>query len=197
MPFLVSVILPIPSKNWFYSLNSSIRYNYAAKKLFKRLLQLGATPIIPRGDGDDQHFLGVDGALDPWLIELWRRLREMYPCDVEIDMSMKLELSSFTFEFISSNTDTSDTCNTDKAKVIKNNRLTPSTHFQDVREFQFEIDQEYEAGDVFVLEPKNLPKDVQSVLDFFEWNEIADDSFILVPRTRNPKPFLISKFILK
>ena len=104
-------------------------------------------------------------------------------------MSMKLELSSFTFEFIdtSSNTDTSDTSNTDKAKVIKNNRITPSTHFQDVREFQFEIDDEYEAGDVFVLEPKNLPKDVQSVLDFFEWNEIADESFILVPRSRSLK----------
>lgn len=34
------------------------RFNYPAKKLYKRLQQLGANLMIQRGDGDDQHYLG-------------------------------------------------------------------------------------------------------------------------------------------
>ena len=34
------------------------RFNYAAKKLHRRLEQLGAITVLPRGDGDDQHRLG-------------------------------------------------------------------------------------------------------------------------------------------
>lgn len=54
-------------------------FNFAAKKLFKRLLQLGGTPLLPRGDGDDQHALGLEGALDPWLQQLWDILLTKYP----------------------------------------------------------------------------------------------------------------------
>ena len=31
------------------------------------MLQLGAKCIYPKGEGDDQHYLGYDGALDPWI----------------------------------------------------------------------------------------------------------------------------------
>jgi sulfite reductase alpha subunit-like flavoprotein len=34
------------------------RFNTPAKKLYKRLIQLSAVPILDRGDGDDQHDLG-------------------------------------------------------------------------------------------------------------------------------------------
>lgn len=34
------------------------QFNFAGKKLYRRLIQLGANPIIRRGDGDDQHKLG-------------------------------------------------------------------------------------------------------------------------------------------
>lgn len=33
-------------------------FNYPSKKLYKRLLQLGANMLIERGDCDDQHYLG-------------------------------------------------------------------------------------------------------------------------------------------
>ncbi|RKO83046.1 flavo protein-like protein [Blyttiomyces helicus] len=34
------------------------KYNFPSKKLHKRLLQLGASAIVPLGEGDDQHYLG-------------------------------------------------------------------------------------------------------------------------------------------
>lgn len=34
------------------------RFNFVAKKLYKRLLQLGANELLPAGLADDQHDLG-------------------------------------------------------------------------------------------------------------------------------------------
>nr|CAG8461424.1 2183_t:CDS:10 [Entrophospora candida] len=59
--------------------SSYVKYNWPAKKLYKRLLQLGAESIYPRGEGDDQHYLGIDGMLDPWLRGLWKVLMDLYP----------------------------------------------------------------------------------------------------------------------
>ncbi len=56
------------------------------KRLFRRLAQLGATPLLDRGDGDDQHPLGLDGALDPWLDALWRALDERWPMPASFDV---------------------------------------------------------------------------------------------------------------
>ncbi|PKA64289.1 NADPH-dependent diflavin oxidoreductase ATR3 [Apostasia shenzhenica] len=50
------------------------KFNFAAKKLDRRLLDLGAKPIIGRGLGDDQHPSGYEGALDPWLLSLWNTI---------------------------------------------------------------------------------------------------------------------------
>ena len=38
--------------------------------------------MVPRGDGDDQHYLGIDGGLDPWLGLLWEQLLKKYPLPV-------------------------------------------------------------------------------------------------------------------
>ncbi|KAK6128474.1 hypothetical protein DH2020_037788 [Rehmannia glutinosa] len=47
---------------------------FVAKKLDKRLSDLGAMAIIERGLGDDQHPSGYEGALDPWMSALWSML---------------------------------------------------------------------------------------------------------------------------
>ena len=46
-----------------------------AKKLDRRLAALGATAVLERGLGDDQHPSGYEAALDPWLASLWKTLR--------------------------------------------------------------------------------------------------------------------------
>ncbi len=42
-------------------------YNAVARRLHERLKALGATPLCNRGLGDDQHPLGYDGELQPWM----------------------------------------------------------------------------------------------------------------------------------
>ncbi|XP_020276007.1 NADPH-dependent diflavin oxidoreductase 1 isoform X2 [Asparagus officinalis] len=53
------------------------KYNFTAKKLDKRLSDLGAKPIVERGLGDDQHPSGYEGAFDSWLASLWKVLNQM------------------------------------------------------------------------------------------------------------------------
>lgn len=54
------------------------KFNIVAKKLDKRLSDLGAHPIIERGLGDDQHRSGYEAALDPWLALLWTTLKDKF-----------------------------------------------------------------------------------------------------------------------
>lgn len=59
--------------------SSYVKFNFAAKRLNKRLLQLGGEMLVPLGLGDDQHDLGYDAAVDPWLESLWKKLLSVYP----------------------------------------------------------------------------------------------------------------------
>ncbi|KAJ3092732.1 NADPH-dependent diflavin oxidoreductase 1 [Quaeritorhiza haematococci] len=125
-------------------------FNFPAKKLNKRLAQLGAHCILPRGDGDDQHRLGL--FLTPE--EIKQNASETRAAEIS-----------------------------HPAKVLRNLRMTSDDHFQDVRHLEFEIPPgvRYEAGDVMVIPPRNLPHEVQEVIDFFSWQSIADQPFKLVP----------------
>lgn len=55
------------------------KYNFVAKKLDKRLLDLGATTIVEKGLGDDQHPSGYEATLDPWMLSLWSMLYKINP----------------------------------------------------------------------------------------------------------------------
>ena len=55
------------------------KFNFAAKRLHRRLTQLGSTPLVPIGLGDDQDGLGIDHALAPWLVEFWAALDGRMP----------------------------------------------------------------------------------------------------------------------
>lgn len=55
-----------------------VQYNVVAKKLDRRLRDLGGNPIITRGLGDDQNPSGYEAALDPWLDTLWQALGELF-----------------------------------------------------------------------------------------------------------------------
>lgn len=59
--------------------SSYAKFNFVAKRLHKRLLQLGANPILPVGLCDDQHDLGVGAVLFPWTNEYWKKVLELKP----------------------------------------------------------------------------------------------------------------------
>lgn len=67
------------------------------------------------------------------------------------------------------------------ATLTKNQRLTPTEHWQDVRLASFDIPAHQSGGkvqcvpgDCLTLYPKNFPHDVQKLIDLMDWNNIAD-----------------------
>lgn len=185
------------------------KFNYAAKKLYKRLLSLGATPLpLARGDGDHQHYLGLDGALSPWLESFQAILLKKYPLPDGMELNLQdLPEPTFRFDFLK-NADTLQetaevlentatraasslsTC----VKVLRNERITPETHFQDVRlvEFSSSTTLNYAPGDVMMLKPENLPDPVDDAVRFFGWQDFADTPFEITSRQPGsfPIPFI-------
>ncbi|KAJ3016453.1 NADPH-dependent diflavin oxidoreductase 1 [Thoreauomyces humboldtii] len=183
------------------------KFNFPAKKLHKRLVAgLGAQAVLERGDGDDQHYLGVDGALDPWMEELWAKLSILWPLPAGKDIISADIVPTPTYDLIFDNgsidadgdlmdglsfeaLDLQKTAPSVKtiaravATVQCNQRLTAPDHSQDVRHFELAVDgsQPYIAGDVMVIYPQNLPDDIALVLAHFGWAEIADLPFMLRP----------------
>jgi len=55
-----------------------VKFNAAAKRLDRRLADLGGHRVLPLGTGNDQHALGYDAALAPWIEELWFKLAVLH-----------------------------------------------------------------------------------------------------------------------
>ncbi|EPZ36052.1 Flavodoxin/nitric oxide synthase domain-containing protein [Rozella allomycis CSF55] len=156
--------------------SSYAKFNYPAKKLWKRLIQLGAKMIGDRGDGDDQHPLGVDGAFLPWIKSVWEGLRNVLQCDVD-----KQEITSLPskYKFIEKEEYNTDILKDNSAFVVKNERITTFDHFQDIRLITLDGVFDYNPGDVAALKPQNLPEYVEKLLTRLDWLKYADTSFEL------------------
>jgi sulfite reductase alpha subunit-like flavoprotein len=172
-----------------------LRFNWAHRKLYNRLLQLGAQPICDRGESDEQHPEGIDGTFVPWSIELRKRLLEEYPLpqgiepipdEVVIEPKWVLRPLNSSCSGISS---VAEPAGTDlppldlipvphglPAMVESNIRLTPETHYQDTRHLIFTIPgkQEYGPGATLTIYPKNFPTDVSEFIHRMAWTGIAD-----------------------
>lgn len=56
-----------------------MKFNFCAKRLYRRLLQLGAQSLVEPGYADDQHDLGADAVIHPWISNLWKTLSHFIP----------------------------------------------------------------------------------------------------------------------
>ncbi|KAI0391060.1 riboflavin synthase domain-like protein [Xylariaceae sp. FL0594] len=83
--------------------SSYFQYNWAARKLHKRLTQLGAVEFLPRGEADERHEDGIDGTLLSWCHTLKTYLEKEYPLpqgvlpippDVQLPPKFTLELAA-------------------------------------------------------------------------------------------------------
>ncbi|GLB44575.1 putative component of the cytosolic iron-sulfur (Fe-S) protein assembly (CIA) machinery [Lyophyllum shimeji] len=176
------------------------KFNWAAKKLSRRLASLGAHEIVDRGEGDDQHPLGLDGAFQPWSERLIAKLVELHPLPpgvevipetsippprVAIDVAPETEAERKTGE-----PETDDLLEADKAfhtaVVRENTRLTAEGWYQDVRHLEFEFDGrdniQYAPGDVALIHPVFPAAEVQDFLEILHWDDIADTP-ITITRT--------------
>ena len=62
------------------------------------------------------------------------------------------------------------------ANITSNDRVTPTTHWQDVRHLVLDVEgvHPYVPGDVLTIYPKNFPSDVDQFLAIMDWTPIAD-----------------------
>ncbi|KAF2875058.1 hypothetical protein BDV95DRAFT_626601 [Massariosphaeria phaeospora] len=178
------------------------KFNWAHRKLYNRLIQLGAQPICDRGESDEQHPEGIDGSFLPWSTTVRQRLIEEYPLpegllpipdNVLLDPKWLLErCNSETspathIKDIGSPTidgdgeklppaDLLDIAGGLTAEVVSNARLTPQSHWQDVRHLILNVSEHhsYLPGDVLTIHPKNFPTDVTQFLHIMDWDSIAD-----------------------
>ncbi|OAF99465.1 riboflavin synthase domain-like protein [Paraphaeosphaeria sporulosa] len=198
------------------------KFNWAHRKLYNRLIQLGAQPICDRGESDEQHPEGVDGSFLPWSITLRHRLLEQYPLpdgtepipdDVLLEPKWLLDFAdeqhheAESDKVVSNGTeevppdDLLDIPGGLTASVASNDRLTPQSHWQDVRQLNLDIPDyhPYIPGDVLTIYPKNFPTDVNELLSVMKWTSIADiplrfapSSDATLPTSRLPLPHFTS-----
>ncbi|KAG2530958.1 hypothetical protein JM16_001427 [Phytophthora kernoviae] len=153
--------------------SSYAKYNAVARRLQARLLQLGASELIDRGLGDDQHAYGYFGALNPWLEKLWMAVLQLHPLPegFSIDDSPKPLEPRYSVVMHAKDTAEAEaaralTPNSDSSKfyappltvvgrekgiilapVTINKRITASDWEQDVRHLEFDISAYSSASD--------------------------------------------------
>ncbi|NXX44974.1 NDOR1 oxidoreductase, partial [Tricholaema leucomelas] len=174
------------------------KFNFVAKKLHKRLLQLGGNPLLPVALGDDQHDLGPDAVIDPWLLALWDRILALYPLPHGLEIiSPDVRLPpKYILHFLPEDSPTpegglqlpaapravpSQQCPFG-ARLVANQRVTAEAHFQDVRLMELDVSGSgvrYSAGDVVMIQPQNCPEDVQQFCQLLRLD--PDRLFVLEP----------------
>ncbi|KAK6533714.1 NAPDH-dependent diflavin reductase [Orbilia ellipsospora] len=179
------------------------KFNWAVRKLHKRLLQLGAQDFYIRGEGDAQHEEGTDGALIPWVESLSSKLLELFPLPADIQplpshhlLPPKLTISvddtkdAYPFTSYASNISLNRGPSSFVVTVDKNDRLTPETHFQDVRLFNFSSSQplSHAPGDALSILPTNPETVVLEAIEVLNL-EINPDQPLLIHQN-SPHPIL-------
>ena len=194
------------------------RFNWAARKLDKRLKQLGAREIIdaceadeqgdegyvcqppaaPADDADTRH--STDGSFLAWSQTFRSTLSAAYPLtdgrqpvpdDVPLPSKWKLQasevgngISTHSGE-ISRNpfreTDRYDQdpqkpTSTFRVTMRKNDRVTPTSHWQDVRFLALTTEEQiyYQPGDALAILPKNTAENVDAIIAQMNWATYTD-----------------------
>ncbi|XP_025962039.2 NADPH-dependent diflavin oxidoreductase 1 isoform X1 [Dromaius novaehollandiae] len=174
------------------------KFNFVAKKLHKRVLQLGGSPLLPVSLGDDQHDLGPDAVVDPWLLDLWDKILALYPLPPGLEIiSPDARLPpKYTLHYLAEDSSCSDgdllqptapravpsELHPFAARMVSNQRVTAESHFQDVRLIEFDVTGSgitFSAGDVVMIQPQNSPEDVQQFCQLLRLD--PDRHFVLKP----------------
>jgi sulfite reductase alpha subunit-like flavoprotein len=170
--------------------SSYVRYCWSSRKLNKRLRGLGAAELLEAGEADDQHYLGIEGTLRPWMDNLWATLEEVLPPmkagekligdEVLLPPKISVNIKDTRKEEHIHGVASSSMCPSgwEWARLKKVERMTSEKHWQDVRLIELEDERGremgYQAGDVVSLMPENSSEDVQLLLNRMGWSEQAE-----------------------
>nr|XP_013809939.1 PREDICTED: NADPH-dependent diflavin oxidoreductase 1 isoform X3 [Apteryx mantelli mantelli] len=140
------------------------KFNFVAKKLHKRVLQLGGNPLLPVALGDDQHDLGLPPKYTLHYLAEDSSRSDGGLLQPTAPRAVPSELHPFA------------------ARMVSNQRVTAESHFQDVRLIEFDVTGSgitFSAGDVVMIQPQNSPEDVQQFCQLLRLD--PDRHFVLKP----------------
>ncbi|KAI9220085.1 NADPH-dependent diflavin oxidoreductase 1 [Blastocladiella britannica] len=160
------------------------KFNHPGKKLYKRLQQLGASSIFAKGEADDQHYLGIDGTLDPWLNGLWQILMQQFPLPPGFTIVPEETLLPPRYRLVPASDEPHLEADPHRwlgddavmGTLSRNDRLTATDHFQDVRHISITLPAgtTYQPGDVAMVMPETPPDRITEALDVMGWTAHAD-----------------------
>jgi len=179
--------------------------------LYGRMVQLGAQTFYERGEGNEQHPEGHAAGFRAWFVNLRQRILDAFPLsngeqpvaeDAFIEPKWKLKLAPSRSVTENGNHTLTDgrITHIDKpspvplpvkgafaAEILRNERVTAPSHFQDVRLLDLRIDKHYTYGPgaIAVVYPKNFPEDVQSFIDLMHWQAVANTTLTVHATTSN------------
>jgi len=169
------------------------KFNFAAKRLHRRLTQLGATPLAAPALGDDQHDHGPDAAVDPWLAQFWAKAQEIFPMHpgmsaipASVRPPPKYRLRSLLNTIKVEEDIFDDRDPPFMAPMLVNARQTMEDHFQDTRLVEFDVStskgmrMSHRPGDILAVQPSNLEENVQLFKEVFPHLDL-DEQFYLEP----------------
>ncbi|XP_002128053.2 NADPH-dependent diflavin oxidoreductase 1 [Ciona intestinalis] len=167
--------------------SSYAKYNFVAKKLFRRIQNLGGKSLLSIGLADDQHEWGCDVAIDDWSRNMWQILNSIHPTKDGLLNPIESSLPPPRFrvtmddtniegdDIVDNMVDIGDNVSPSKkqpyyASVISNERVTATDHFQETRLISLNVSpvvdhMKYDPGDVIMIQPSNLSRDVNALLD--------------------------------
>lgn len=200
--------------------SSYSKFNFAAKKLNKRLAQLGGKELLSIGLADDQHNLGIDAVVDPWIKKLWEEIVNVFEISIEEKINEEnLIIERYGVSIINKN-QLNSICNEEQLNhpyqsnsdiyaqetfinsdirigtIIENTRTTSEDHFQDVRLIKIQADNiKYNPGDVIYIRPKNTTEQVKRFFDILHEHDIKlfPDMMIQISEKEIKVPFVLKQ----
>lgn len=156
--------------------SSYAKFNYAAKKLNKRLQQLGGKQIVPLGLCDDQHDHGLGAVALPWIDHLWQEVERRFGVRTRGEQEESAKVFKWQCRVLH-NANAAQDENQDLEWPHKddpqtfilqaNTRTTDSQHFQDVRLLEFgSKEATWNPGDILQVQPENSEQQIE---EFFSW----------------------------
>lgn len=150
------------------------KFNFAARKLDKRLLQLGAVELLKIGLADDQDELGIDSVIEPFTRAFFQKFSETFGFELKTLSSTDEIIEKYNVRILDNIINEvpreeiyKNTCSQLMlGTVIENARTTSNDHFQDVRLIKIAAKNvSYAPGDIVYIRPKNS---AQKVAQFFD-----------------------------
>jgi len=164
-----------------------------SKRLYRRLLQLGANPINERGIGDASNENGHFQTLYPWIEDLKKNLEEKGLVSATQDIKKESDYI-IEFEDKDNSTDIDSLVRNNKIgdvfEIVKNERVTPNNYFRDTRRIDLKSNNNlsYKPGDIIDVIPVNIKSEVAEAITKLQWGEFADKTFIIKPNNNIELP---------